>query len=68
MAPEISEDRVAGRAVPLPEEQVGYQVTTQGKEHTHAEQTPLGPAQLQVVGDDGKDGERPEPVQPGEVL
>jgi hypothetical protein len=23
MAPEISEDRVAGRAVPLPEEQVG---------------------------------------------
>jgi hypothetical protein len=53
--------------VSLPEEQVGYQVTTQGKEHTHAEQTTWSPAQLQVVGDDGEHRDGPQPVEPGHV-
>jgi hypothetical protein len=43
--PEVAKPKMADD-VSLSKEQVGYQVTTQGKEHTHAEQTSLGPAQL----------------------
>src|ERR687886_1607019 len=64
--PEVAEPKVAD-GVSLSEKQVGYQVTTQGKEHTYAEQTPLGPAQLQVVGDDGKHRKGPQPVEPRHV-
>jgi hypothetical protein len=41
--PEVAEPKVAD-GVSLPEEQIGYQVTTQGKEHAHAEQAALSPA------------------------
>src|SRR3712207_9327887 len=64
--PEVAEAKVPDGASLL-EEQVGYQVTTQGKEHAHAEQPALGPAQLQVVGDDGKHRKGPKPVEPGHV-
>src|SRR5919202_732525 len=64
--PEVAESKVA-EGVSLPEEQVGYQVTTESEEHAHSEQPPLGPAQLQVVGDDGKHRNGPQPVEPGHV-
>src|SRR5829696_4121751 len=57
----------ASRGLPLAEEQICYQVTTQGKEHTNAEQPPWHPAWIDVVGDHGEDGDGPEPIEPWHV-
>ena|SRR5829696_762468 len=61
--PEVAELE-ASRGLPLAEEQIRYQVTTQGKEHTNPEQPPWCSARIQVVGDHGYG---PQPVEPWHV-
>src|SRR5215472_10533064 len=64
--PEVRQVK-ATRGGPPAQQQVGDEVTAEGKEHAHAEQTAWRPAELLVERDDREYRDGPEPVESGHV-
>ena len=61
--PEVAELDPPGSGE-LPYQDVGDQIAAEREEHPHAEQSALRPAVAQMVGNDGRHGERAQPVKP----
>ena len=64
--PEVLQPDPAVTAV-LGHQQIGDQVPREHEEDLHAEQAARGPPEVEVVGDDGQDGDGADPVQPRKV-
>jgi hypothetical protein len=64
--PEIAEADPPA-AIPLVDQQVGDEIAAEGEEDADPQHASRSPGQLEVVGDDGQDGDRPQSVQAGHV-